>query len=92
MELPGGTKRGSTWQSLSRRQGSVESDYLNGEVVMLGRTHGIPTPCNATLQRLATTMAAQGRAPGLYSVEELRELASAAGRSKSDRAVPAGGG
>jgi 2-dehydropantoate 2-reductase len=42
---------GSTWQSLARGQGSVETDYLNGEIVLLGRLHGVPTPCNALLQR-----------------------------------------
>jgi 2-dehydropantoate 2-reductase len=41
---------GSTWQSLARGQGSVETDYLNGEIVLLGRLHGVPTPCNALLQ------------------------------------------
>ena len=41
---------GSTWQSLARGQGSVETDYLNGEIVLLGRLHGFPTPCNALLQ------------------------------------------
>ena len=28
---------GSTWQSLTRGNGSVESDYLNGEIVLTGR-------------------------------------------------------
>lgn len=42
---------GSTWQSLARGQGSVETDYLNGEITLLGRLHGVATPCNAQLQR-----------------------------------------
>lgn len=42
---------GSTWQSLARGQGSAETDYLNGEIALLGRLHGVPTPCNAQLQR-----------------------------------------
>ena len=40
---------GSTWQSLERGVGSVEVDTLNGEVVLLGRLHGVPTPVNRTL-------------------------------------------
>ena len=41
---------GSTWQSLARGTGSVEADQLNGEIVLLGRLHGVPTPVNALLQ------------------------------------------
>ncbi|NKF32422.1 ketopantoate reductase family protein, partial [Pseudomonas sp. BGM005] len=33
----------STWQSFTRRTSS-EVDYLNGEIVRLGRIHGIATP------------------------------------------------
>jgi 2-dehydropantoate 2-reductase len=65
---------GSTWQSLARGLGSVESDYLNGEIVLLGRLHGVPTPVNALLQRLATEAAAGGRPPGSTSPEELLAL------------------
>ena len=48
----GGQDRGggSTWQSLARG-GAVEADYLNGEIVLLGRLHGVPTPVNELLQR-----------------------------------------
>lgn len=42
---------GSTWQSLARDAGSAETDYLNGEIVLLGRLHGVPTPVNAAVQR-----------------------------------------
>ena len=31
----------STWQSLRRGTGAVETDYLNGEIVLLGRLHGV---------------------------------------------------
>lgn len=41
---------GSTWQSVQRGQGSVETDFLNGEIVRLGRLHQIPTPLNSTIQ------------------------------------------
>ncbi|MCU1420421.1 MAG: Ketopantoate reductase ApbA/PanE domain protein [Microbacteriaceae bacterium] len=53
---------GSTLQSLLRDAGSVETDYLNGEVTLLGRLHGVPTPANALLQRLARETA-NGRRP-----------------------------
>lgn len=41
---------GSTWQSLARGAGSAEADHLNGEIVLLGRLHGVPTPVNAAVQ------------------------------------------
>ena len=64
---------GSTWQSLSRGTGSVESDYLNGEIVLLGRLHGVPTPANATAQRIARQLAEEARPPGSMTAEELRD-------------------
>jgi hypothetical protein len=41
---------GSSWQSLKRRTSTVETDYLNGGTVMLGRRFGAPTPANWALQ------------------------------------------
>jgi 2-dehydropantoate 2-reductase len=62
---------GSSWQSLARGQGSIESDFLNGEIVLLGRMHNIPTPANAALQRIATRLAAAGTPPGSMSLAEI---------------------
>ena len=61
-----GVKRAgsSTLQSLARKAGSVETDYLNGEIVMLGARHGIPTPANAWFCQLACRMLREGTAPG----------------------------
>jgi 2-dehydropantoate 2-reductase len=66
---------GSTWQSLARQTHSAEADYLNGEVALLGRLHGISTPVNELLQRLMKQAAIAGRAPGTMSLEELERLA-----------------
>lgn len=55
---------GSSWQSLARGLGSIEADYLNGEIALLGRQYGVPTPANVTLQMLANRAARQGAAPG----------------------------
>ena len=62
---------GSSWQSLQRRTGNIEADYLNGEIVLLGRLYGIPTPVNALLQTLANRTAREGRAPGSMAIEEV---------------------
>jgi len=58
---------GSSWQSLSRGTGTIEADFLNGEIVLLGRLYGVPTPVNEALQRLANRAAAEHRAPGFMT-------------------------
>ncbi|GIJ45552.1 2-dehydropantoate 2-reductase [Virgisporangium aliadipatigenens] len=55
---------GSTWQSLRRGTGRVEADHLNGEIVLLGRLHGVPTPANDLVRRLVNAAARAGRPPG----------------------------
>jgi len=62
---------GSSWQSLARGTGSIEADYLNGEIVLLGRLHGIPTPVNAVLQREAMRAARERAKPGSMTIEAL---------------------
>jgi 2-dehydropantoate 2-reductase len=66
---------GSSWQSLARGTGSIEAEFLNGEIVLLGALHGVPTPVNALLQRLAGQAAAEGAGAGAWSIEELSALA-----------------
>jgi 2-dehydropantoate 2-reductase len=71
-DIPGLTRGGgSSWQSLVRGTGSIEADYLNGEICLLGRLHGVPTPVNALLQRRANAAAAAGLAPGSTTEEQL---------------------
>ncbi|MFI1094326.1 ketopantoate reductase family protein [Streptomyces sp. NPDC020917] len=65
---------GSSWQSLARGAGSIESDYLNGEIVLLGRTTGVPTPVNEALQRTANRFARAHREPGTLTPPELAHL------------------
>ena len=62
---------GSSWQSVTRGLGSIESDYLNGEIAMLGRLHGVPTPVNAALQHEANALIARGGKPGDVDVQAL---------------------
>ena len=63
---------GSSWQSLARGTGTIEADLLNGEIVRLGRRHGIPTPVNALLQRVANELAVARAAPGSMTEDEVR--------------------
>ena len=70
---------GSSWQSVQRGTGDIETDFLNGEVVWLGRQYGVPTPANALCQRLAHNMLRDALPVGHYTAEDLREaIASAA--------------
>jgi 2-dehydropantoate 2-reductase len=69
---------GSTWQSLRRGTGAIETDYLTGEIVLLGRLHGVPTPANLALQTLAAEMARAGEPPASRTVDDvLRAIDSA---------------
>ncbi|MFJ8332558.1 ketopantoate reductase family protein [Streptomyces sp. NPDC094437] len=77
--LPGAPRGGgSSWQSLTRATGTIEADHLNGEIVLLGRLHGVPTPLNELLQRLANQFAAARRAPGSLPFADLASLADEA--------------
>ncbi|MGH9275276.1 MAG: ketopantoate reductase C-terminal domain-containing protein, partial [Acidimicrobiales bacterium] len=60
-----------SWQSLARGTGSIEADTLNGEIVLLGRLRGVPTPVNELLQRTAHELARVGAPPGSMTIDEL---------------------
>jgi 2-dehydropantoate 2-reductase len=62
---------GSSWQSLARGAGRIETDYLNGEIVLQGRLHGVPTPINEVLQTLARQAAGRHSAPGSVAIAEI---------------------
>jgi 2-dehydropantoate 2-reductase len=68
---------GSSWQSLARGTGSIEADYLNGEIVLLGREHGVPAPVNEVLQRLANQAARERKPPGSMTPGEVMALIDA---------------
>jgi 2-dehydropantoate 2-reductase len=67
----------STWQSLYRRTGNIETPYFNGVVVHLGRSLGIPTPCNSIAWEIITAMAKRGDRPGKYRAQDLQRLIEA---------------
>lgn len=77
--IDGHARQGSsTWQSLVRGTGTTEADYLNGEIALLGRLHGIPTPANALMQEVSRRMARCGQPPHTVSLDSLMaELATA---------------
>ncbi len=62
---------GSSWQSLARGTRSIEVDWLNGEIVRLGREHEVPTPVNEVLQQAAHELSRTGAEPGSMTPAEL---------------------
>jgi 2-dehydropantoate 2-reductase len=71
--VPGvdGRLGGSTWQSLTRGTGDIETDYLNGEIVSLAHRIGTTAPINSRLARLGRRAAITGARPGDLSPEAL---------------------
>jgi 2-dehydropantoate 2-reductase len=65
---------GSTWQSLQRGTGNIETDYLNGEIAMIAHRAGMAAPINERLAILARRAAAAGAKPGEMSAEQLAAL------------------
>ncbi|WP_322795175.1 ketopantoate reductase family protein [Tepidiforma sp.] len=63
----------STLQSVLRGHRTIEVDYLNGEIVLLGRLYGVPTPVNAAVRELAVRAASAGEVAG-YTIDDLEAL------------------
>ena len=62
----------SSWQSVARGTRSIESDYLNGEIVLLARLCGVPAPINEFVRRVANEFVRDGRPPSSMSDADLR--------------------
>jgi 2-dehydropantoate 2-reductase len=62
---------GSTWQSLMKGAVSVETDYFNGEILLLARLHGLHAPANEFLQQYAMRLLRGEVAPGSMSIDQL---------------------
>ncbi|MEV4620342.1 2-dehydropantoate 2-reductase [Asanoa sp. NPDC049573] len=73
-----GTPRGggSSWQSLERGTGTVEADYLNGEIVLQARLHGMEAPVNELARQLVNRAARAGARPGSLTPDEFMAMLS----------------
>jgi 2-dehydropantoate 2-reductase len=75
----------STWQSLAKGKTVMEADYLNGEIVLLGRLHNVPTPINHALQQTANQFVRQGLKPRSVPIAEIaKRLPKSPGRELAD--------
>ncbi|WP_250285870.1 MULTISPECIES: rhodanese-like domain-containing protein [unclassified Frankia] len=89
-DIPGHQRQGSsTWQSLARG-GSVESDFLNGEIVLLARLHGLDAPVNAGVQQRIATASLTGTPPGGLGQADLAALLASAGHAPASAGEAAG--
>jgi 2-dehydropantoate 2-reductase len=51
---------GSTWQSVQRGATDLETPYLNGEIALIARRHGLHAPLNANVAEVARRRALDG--------------------------------
>ena len=63
---------GSTWQSIKRGK-NTEVDYLNGEIVTLGKRTEIPTPFNSLTVELVHQVETDGK---FLTIDELTQILS----------------
>ena len=94
--VPDPERGNSSWQSLARGTRSIEADFLNGEIVLLARLHGLGAPMNACVQRLAMRFAASGAEPGTVPAEDVlaavtRPKPPASGREQHPGGLPGDG-
>jgi len=64
----------SMWQDLTLGRRSGEAEYLNGEIVALGKKLGITTPYNTTLLETVNRMFNEGQRPGIHTPSELHGI------------------
>lgn len=62
---------GSTWQSLMKGASTSETDYFNGEILLLGRLHGVAAPANEFLQHCVARLLRRDLQPGSLTTEQL---------------------
>lgn len=71
-EIPGRARHGSSTKQSVTKGGPVESHFLNGEIVLLGRLHGVATPLNEALLRIIDDTTARGLPAGHLSADDFR--------------------
>lgn len=79
---------GSTWQSVVRGTGNIETVALNGEITLLGRLHGVATPVNSLVQSEALRLVAQGVGIGTMDQDDLLQRAGREGDPMAGERTP----
>jgi thiosulfate/3-mercaptopyruvate sulfurtransferase len=78
----------STWQSLARGR-DAESDFLNGEIVLVARQSGRRAPINAAVLARVHRAVQEGTAPGSLPPEDLAQVLASATVLVDAAALPA---
>ena len=73
-------EQSSTWQSLARHQGSVETEFLNGEIVRVAKKLGLQAPINEKLVKISREMAANHESPGKFTPAQLSGMLELTGK------------
>jgi 2-dehydropantoate 2-reductase len=75
--IEGRPRAGSSTRQSIVRGTPVETDYLNGEIGLIGRLHGVPTPVNDALCALSDRHVRERLAPGTVPGAQVLEFARA---------------
>ena len=86
--IPADRLGSSSWQSLARGTGSIETDYLNGEIALIAREHGLSAPLNTAIAAYARQAARHQRPPGHISAAELAPVLTGPAVSSPGRSGP----
>jgi 2-dehydropantoate 2-reductase len=70
----GDGRGGSTWQSVQRGATDLETPYLNGEIALIARRHGLDAPLNANVAEVARRRAMDGTLAQPLTDDELLRL------------------
>ena len=62
---------------MARGTGDIETEFLNGEISLLGRLYDVATPMNDAFVHLARQLIALNKGPGQFTVAQVLELAGA---------------
>lgn len=69
--IAGRERAGSSTRQSLVRGATLETDYLNGEISLIGRAAGVPTPLNDALCRLSSRAVHERWAPQTLSADEV---------------------
>jgi len=74
--------KGSTWQSVARGR-PTEVEYLNGEIVRLGKELRVPVPLNELVVTLMQRVSAEQRYLSVREIEQAFARAQAPGKTEA---------
>ncbi|HEX5131572.1 MAG TPA: 2-dehydropantoate 2-reductase [Candidatus Krumholzibacteria bacterium] len=63
--------RNSLWQDLYLKRDQIESEYIHGPIIAMGRDHGVPTPYNRAMLGIARRLHETGTGPETLRLMEL---------------------